>query len=716
MSIVYANGEHYADGSWTAGGLPTGDLHSKYLEFLRAGVNTPVTVLVAELDDQFILWSDTPITTADTLPIIKSISSWQNKIDPTKGYSTRGNVTVTLTGTEEIKKIIANYRLNNRRVTRYEGFIGLDFLYFYASFTGRIRNWSRNGGDIQLTISDDLKDGSSIDIPEANETKTQSLVLSNMNVMDIMTYLLEVYLNNKVLTNSDFILWSSGTTSAPDGYTLSGLTIARSDDSRYGQYSAGLTRAGTDGKLTFTEPYHSKWAGKLLTLTGWVKSSIAGATIEIDDGVYSASSVEHSGSGLWERLTVSLAISAIPTKLELSMAMAVDGTIQTDSWSAYPGDTILTNIEAMESEKNIWLNGWNFDRVLTEPVVANDILNDLQRESNTFLPHDGEQISAKVFAPALPGQTIEIWSDEDVIVGGSLTQESGYQGNHYTHVRVLYDYDESGSDGFGHYQSIKIRVDASAKGVDEWDETKTKDVYCKYIRTRSFTQPVNITGIKMYHMSKENPFGDPTGTLTYTYDAGGGHTLQWTPPSGSIGTAVIISADGQYQLFGADPTKSIKVRVTYADLPGSSQSDAITVTGLNGDGHATALGARILARYRNPRSKVRLMIDTNDLTFNDAFRKPADFVDLKTDQASEYGDLEWDAERCMILSIRPTPKKHRVEVELMETAMYRKYGFIAPSGYPDWDSASDAQKEYAFIGDVPNNQLGVGNDPGSFIW
>ncbi|MCK5190691.1 MAG: hypothetical protein KAR12_11620 [Methylococcales bacterium] len=65
------------------------------------------------------------------------------------------------------------------------------------------------------------------------------------------------------------------------------------------------------------------------------------------------------------------------------------------------------------------------------------------------------------------------------------------------------------------------------------------------------------------------------GTLTYTST---GQTLQWTAPSGAIGTAVDVSSDGSYGIQSANDGSVLYVTVVAASLPGSNTTDAIAVT------------------------------------------------------------------------------------------------------------------------------------------
>ena len=67
------------------------------------------------------------------------------------------------------------------------------------------------------------------------------------------------------------------------------------------------------------------------------------------------------------------------------------------------------------------------------------------------------------------------------------------------------------------------------------------------------------------------------GTLTYTYSPTT-PTLQWTPPSGSIGTAVTVSANGTYTLRGGSNGGTLDVTVVSASLPGANKTDTTVIT------------------------------------------------------------------------------------------------------------------------------------------
>ncbi len=362
------------------------------------------------------------------------------------------------------------------------------------------------------------------------------------------------------------------------------------------------------------------------------------------------------------------------------------------------------------SERDTWMLGWKFDRVLTVPKKADDYLNELQVESNSYLIHDGEKVSLKAFAPPVPGQNIEEWTDANALLDGSFSLKSGYKDQFFNRIVFYYDYDESGNDKEENFESAVITIDSASQGASQWNETTTKTIKSKWVRGRTYTQAVNVTGAILYHVSRGN---GTTGTGYLTYTAAS-QTLQWTPPSGTIGAAVPVTKDGKYQLYGADTTKYARVIVTFASLPAGNQVDAITITAIAGDVIAATVSQKLLARYRDPSASVSFDVDINNAAWNSAFIKPTDIKDLTTGEASGKGTTTWVKNRMMLTSVRPDFEKHTVQIEAVETKFYRRYGFIAPAGLPDYGSATDAQKEYAYIGAAGTNY--TGGVAGYFIW
>ena len=571
-------------------------LASKFLAQLRRGVNTPNVVVDIELDGGmrrfgFHGTNETPLVTyaadgthtasggiyavgSDELPMVeanlKAVSSLQNKLDPKSGYSTRGRLSLVLTGKDVFSPMIRDEYLKNRRVTRRDGFIssGFTFADYAPTFTGRILDWSRRADELTLVVADDLKDAGSR-IPTENESGTQYIDYRNSNPVDVIK----------------------------------------------------------------------------------------------------------------DILTARLGI---------------------------PASYIDT--QAFDSERDEWLGGVRFDRVITEPASANEYLNELQAETNSFLVHDGEKITFKVFSPPRPGQSVEEWTDDEHIIEGTFRQKGGYVDNFFNRVVVYYDYDESGSDKPLNFESAVISFDAASQNPVQWDETRTRVIKSKWIRSLTAATTANIGGVAIYHVSVAN--GTGAGTLSFSSTQ---NTLTWTPPGGSPGEAVKLSRDGKYKVTGLDRNAYVRVLVTRGSLPSQDASDTVTVAGLDGKRYAAALARRLLNRYRNPASVVAFDVDLNSVAYEGKFIKPTDLKDITTVDACEKGEGSWVAERVMLTSVRPDFSAHRVGVEAIETKMYRRFGFVAPVGLPDYALADKGQREYAFIG-APDNTFNAGTEDGYYTW
>jgi len=546
-------------------------LSAPYLAELKKGSNSPNVILEVALDSGSFKFGYGTGGFSDVQPILKSVSSLQNKLDTKSGFATLGQITFVITGRKNFRGLIQDNFLKNRRVTRKDGFAGLDYVDYASTFTGTILDWSRKGDELTITVADEgIK--TTKKIPVENATKTQNLDYRNTNPVDIMQDILKSQL---------------------------GISASFVDDTQF------------------------------------------------------------------------------------------------------------------DSEQALWLSHWTFDRVLTSPKEAIKYLSELQQETNSFISHDGEKISFKVFAPPAPGQLPDEWSDAVHILKDSLSQKSGYRDGFFNRVIVYYDYDESGSDKEENFEAAIIAVDAASQSSSQWDEVKTKTIKSKWIRTQTFTVASNITGLTVYHASTANGIGG--GTLSYNYAA---NTITWTAPGGIAGEAVKLSKDGKFQLFDIDKTKWVRVIVVAASLPASSQSDTITITSLSGTNFATSLASQLLRRYRYPVSTVSFSVDINHVSNGSNYLKPTDLVDLTTDEASEKGESTWSKTRLMITGLRPDFAGANIKIDAIDTGMTKRYGFIAPSGYPDYDTATDEQRERAFIGRASDNNLdGVAAFVGGYyIW
>ena len=92
------------------------------------------------------------------------------------------------------------------------------------------------------------------------------------------------------------------------------------------------------------------------------------------------------------------------------------------------------------------------------------------------------------------------------------------------------------------------------------------------VYSKSATGLNNVTGVTIDDAPGS---ADGAGTLAYTAS---GKTFTWTPYGGSSGAATAISGDGRYAIPGS--AGYLFLTVTESSLPGTNQSDTITIAQL----------------------------------------------------------------------------------------------------------------------------------------
>lgn len=140
--------------------------------------------------------------------------------------------------------------------------------------------------------------------------------------------------------NGDFSVWDSGTTSAPDAWTLTsgaGASITRSTTCAFGLYSAAITNGDENEAVFYNAPYEiygiEYFAGKSFILGAKVRASNANRVrIRIyTDGASPASAYSsyHTGGSTFEWLyTASITVPADATYLRVALIIDA-GTVIT---------------------------------------------------------------------------------------------------------------------------------------------------------------------------------------------------------------------------------------------------------------------------------------------------------------------------------------------------------------------------------------------------
>lgn len=126
------------------------------------------------------------------------------------------------------------------------------------------------------------------------------------------------------------------------------------------------------------------------------------------------------------------------------------------------------------------------------------------------------------------------------------------------------------------------------------------------------------------------------------------------------------------------------------------------------DGEANHLVSRTLSWFKEPPVKLGFSAELKD----DAL-KTGDLCRVTTD---DILDVTGIPETRLYQVLRKEPREdNEISFLAMDTRRSKKYGFIAPNGYPNYPSATAEQKEYAFIGNA-NNKVNGGIEDGYYIW
>jgi len=107
------------------------------------------------------------------------------------------------------------------------------------------------------------------------------------------------------------------------------------------------------------------------------------------------------------------------------------------------------------------------------------------------------------------------------------------------------------------------------------------------------------------------------------------------------------------------------------------------------------LAARKISHYRDAPKKIDFKLDPKDADITEG-----ELYDITTDQLT---DDTGAAKTVRALIVKRKDNQGDVDVTALTTTFDRRYGFIAPAGYPNYGAASVAQRAYAYISDANGN-------------
>lgn len=141
----------------------------------------------------------------------------------------------------------------------------------------------------------------------------------------------EFFNTNNLILNGIFKYWYSGTSSAPDAWTLGNGSIAREGTIvKIGDYSAKLTRSGSNAYLyqrPYTELSLAYMKGKTFTFSAWVYATVASRVrLYIYDDINVTYSDYHTGGSGWELLYCTQTIDNSAGKVEIALEIVTGDT------------------------------------------------------------------------------------------------------------------------------------------------------------------------------------------------------------------------------------------------------------------------------------------------------------------------------------------------------------------------------------------------------
>lgn len=167
----------------------------------------------------------------------------------------------------------------------------------------------------------------------------------------------------RLISNGDYEVWPDGTNVRPAGWTLagSGASVERIVVNAPDDYGAQVTAgAGANAQLYQRAPNFGSFKGNTVTYGGYVLCNAPNAgRVGIYDGVQWTYSPYHSGSGLWEYLTVTRTVSSSATELRFVGQVMAGLTAGFDIAAARKGTTISPStpsdyIEPLSNAKRYW--------------------------------------------------------------------------------------------------------------------------------------------------------------------------------------------------------------------------------------------------------------------------------------------------------------------------------------------------------------------------
>lgn len=242
-----------------------------------------------------------------------------------------------------------------------------------------------------------------------------------------------------IIDFGDFESWSKGTSTAPDGWSMTGTagSVSRETSNiKFGTYAMRII-SGASGVYAAEHAFLSPtvYAGRTVKFGAWVKCSTASkARVYVDDGVTArVNSSYHTGGGEWEFLTAELQVDQTPTELTFGCEVAGNAvTAYFDGAIAAEGEVLFTSFQ----DTGIYVREGDF----TPDVSVNITEFDVPRRDGSIV--DGVRLASKEIS-----LKVQLWND-DYATARALYDSvvkaisSGNQNSVLGSVKELYFFDD----------------------------------------------------------------------------------------------------------------------------------------------------------------------------------------------------------------------------------------------------------------------------------
>lgn len=375
---------------------------------------------------------------------LSNVSGAGSQITVDEGRSSIGSIKFSIIDKDgEVRDLLSKYTVQNKKVTVTTGFIELDESDYVRQFVGKVLTYTLESDNVTWTF-------------EAIDLWKQA--------------------NSQIMT------------------AVTSLTAGMNS----GQSTASVVGAAPFAAATGTE-FYIKIDDEVMSYTGKTATSFTG----LSRGALGTAAASHS-SGVEVVNFIVLNDNAINIVLRIltSTGLGTNGPYDDLPASAGLGiDQSEIAVTRMEQERNRWLQAFDFQFEFAEKEDAKQFVEkEIYRFINAYPIIDNEgRISTRVYTPPLPTQTVEEFTDDD-LVGAPTWQGNIMDRYFFNEIDIQHDFNFT----TGKFDKRTIAEDSTSQVT--FNEVKTLKIDSRGLRTSVIGQ-AKINTITLRFLRR---FGNPT--------------------------------------------------------------------------------------------------------------------------------------------------------------------------------------------------------------